>query len=71
VANSIAVKNFYPHGRVAIELGGQDAKVIFFRYHKESTASKEPRRSHYHSQTVENAVPTWSLLSAREEDISG
>jgi len=32
VANSIAVRNFYPQTRVAIELGGQDAKIIFF-YH--------------------------------------
>jgi predicted CoA-substrate-specific enzyme activase len=32
VANAIAVRTFYPHARVAIELGGQDAKIIFF-YH--------------------------------------
>ncbi|MCL1817671.1 MAG: activase, partial [Spirochaetaceae bacterium] len=32
VANSLAVKNFYPHTRVAVELGGQDAKIVFF-YH--------------------------------------
>jgi predicted CoA-substrate-specific enzyme activase len=31
VANSIAVKEFYPETSVAVELGGQDAKVIFFR----------------------------------------
>ena len=31
VANAVAIKNFYPETRVAIELGGQDAKVIFFR----------------------------------------
>ncbi len=31
VANSLAVKEFYPETSVAIELGGQDAKVIFFR----------------------------------------
>jgi len=30
VANSIAVREFYPQSRVAIELGGQDAKVVFF-----------------------------------------
>ncbi|MDR3335449.1 MAG: acyl-CoA dehydratase activase [Treponema sp.] len=30
VANSIAVKTFYPQARLAIELGGQDAKIIFF-----------------------------------------
>ncbi|MFA7566416.1 MAG: BadF/BadG/BcrA/BcrD ATPase family protein, partial [Alkalispirochaeta sp.] len=30
VANSVAVRQFYPDTRVAIELGGQDAKVIFF-----------------------------------------
>ncbi|MCL1929141.1 MAG: acyl-CoA dehydratase activase [Treponema sp.] len=32
VANSLAVKFFYPHTRVAVELGGQDAKIVFF-YH--------------------------------------
>jgi predicted CoA-substrate-specific enzyme activase len=31
VANSIAIKELYPETSVAIELGGQDAKVIFFR----------------------------------------
>ena len=30
VANSIAVAEHYPQARVAIELGGQDAKMIFF-----------------------------------------
>jgi len=32
VANSIAVREFYPQAKVAIELGGQDAKIVFF-YH--------------------------------------
>ncbi|MFP4301773.1 MAG: acyl-CoA dehydratase activase [Spirochaetaceae bacterium] len=36
VANSIAVREFYPQTRVAIELGGQDAKVVFFHYDPES-----------------------------------
>ena len=36
VANSIAVREFYPETRVAIELGGQDAKVVFFHYDPES-----------------------------------
>ncbi|MCC8121237.1 MAG: acyl-CoA dehydratase activase [Oscillospiraceae bacterium] len=31
VANSIALREKYPHVRTAIELGGQDAKMIFFR----------------------------------------
>ena len=31
VANSLAVMKYYPQARTAIELGGQDAKVIFFR----------------------------------------
>ena len=31
VANSLAVMKYYPSARTAIELGGQDAKVIFFR----------------------------------------
>ena len=30
VANSIAVRTLYPHARTAIELGGQDAKIVFF-----------------------------------------
>ncbi len=30
VANSIAVRSLYPHARTAIELGGQDAKIVFF-----------------------------------------
>lgn len=30
VANSVGVQRFHPEARVAIELGGQDAKVIFF-----------------------------------------
>ncbi|MDO4796797.1 MAG: acyl-CoA dehydratase activase [Coriobacteriales bacterium] len=30
VANSIAVATHYPKARVAIELGGQDAKMVFF-----------------------------------------
>lgn len=31
VANSIAVRELYPQTRCAIELGGQDAKMVFFR----------------------------------------
>ncbi len=30
VANSSAIRAKYPHARTAIELGGQDAKIIFF-----------------------------------------
>ncbi|MDR3324785.1 MAG: acyl-CoA dehydratase activase [Spirochaetaceae bacterium] len=30
VANSIAVRRFYPETSVAVELGGQDAKIVFF-----------------------------------------
>ncbi|MDR2841831.1 MAG: hypothetical protein LBV52_01360 [Spirochaetaceae bacterium] len=37
VANSIAVKTFYPSARVAIELGGQDAKIVFF--HNDSSGN--------------------------------
>jgi predicted CoA-substrate-specific enzyme activase len=36
VANSIAVRAFFPQTRVAIELGGQDAKIAFF-YHDRVT----------------------------------
>jgi predicted CoA-substrate-specific enzyme activase len=31
VANSLAIRTFYPEARTAIELGGQDAKIIFFQ----------------------------------------
>ncbi|GMO26150.1 MAG: acyl-CoA dehydratase activase-related protein [Termitinemataceae bacterium] len=34
VANSIAIRTFYPQTRVAIELGGQDAKIVFFYFDK-------------------------------------
>jgi predicted CoA-substrate-specific enzyme activase len=36
VANSIAVRTFYPQSQVAVELGGQDAKIVFF-YHDTAT----------------------------------
>jgi len=36
VANSIAVREFYPETRVAIELGGQDAKITFFHKDEDS-----------------------------------
>ncbi len=36
VANSIAIKEFHPETSVAIELGGQDAKVIFFSHDEET-----------------------------------
>ncbi|MCD8241975.1 MAG: activase, partial [Lachnospiraceae bacterium] len=32
VANSAAVRDLYPRARTAVELGGQDAKVVFFYY---------------------------------------
>lgn len=32
VANALAVSRFYPTARTAIELGGQDAKMVFFEY---------------------------------------
>ncbi len=32
VANAAAVRRLYPNTRTAIELGGQDAKIIFFYY---------------------------------------
>ena len=34
VANASAVRALYPQARTAIELGGQDAKIIFFYYDK-------------------------------------
>ncbi len=36
VANSLAVSAFYPTARTAIELGGQDAKMIFFEFDEQS-----------------------------------
>ena len=36
VANAIAVKHLHARARTAIELGGQDAKIIFFHYDKAS-----------------------------------
>jgi len=38
VANSIALRRCYAHVRTAIELGGQDAKIIFFRKDEKSGA---------------------------------
>ena len=38
VANSIAVQELYPTTRCAIELGGQDAKMIFFDHNTETDA---------------------------------
>lgn len=38
VANALAVRETYPNTRVAIELGGQDAKVVFFE--KDRTTGK-------------------------------
>ncbi len=38
VANSLAIKKHHPETHVAIELGGQDAKVIFFRRDESSGA---------------------------------
>ena len=36
VANAIAVKHLHPNARTAIELGGQDAKIIFFHFDEAS-----------------------------------
>ena len=35
VANSSAIRTKYPQARTAIELGGQDAKIIFFHFDEE------------------------------------
>lgn len=37
VANSLAIRSRYPQARTAIELGGQDAKIIFFRQEEGSS----------------------------------
>ena len=34
VANAAAVQALYPQARTAVELGGQDAKVVFFHYNE-------------------------------------
>ena len=36
VANACAVRHLYPQARTAIELGGQDAKIIFFYFDPET-----------------------------------
>ena len=41
VANALAVRATYPDSRVAIELGGQDAKVVFFE--KDKTTGRPGR----------------------------
>ncbi len=38
VANSFVLREQYPQVRTAIELGGQDAKIIFFRWEKETNS---------------------------------
>ena len=45
VANAVAVRTFYPQTRVAIELGGQDAKIVFFYYdeHTRKLAASDMR----------------------------
>ena len=39
VANSLAIQELYPRTRCAIELGGQDAKMIFFHEGADGRAS--------------------------------
>ena len=44
VANGAAVRALYPAARTAVELGGQDAKVIFFREEADGTLSTSDMR---------------------------
>ena len=44
VANGAAVRALYPEARTAVELGGQDAKVIFFREEKDGSLSTSDMR---------------------------
>ena len=44
VANSLAIQKLYPQARCAIELGGQDAKMIFFRTGDEGAAQVSDMR---------------------------
>ena len=44
VANGAAVRALYPAARTAVELGGQDAKVIFFREEKDGSLSTSDMR---------------------------
>ena len=44
IANSLAIQRLYPQVRCAIELGGQDAKMIFFRAGKQGRAEVSDMR---------------------------
>ena len=44
VANGAAVRALYPAARTAVELGGQDAKVIFFRQEEDGTLTTSDMR---------------------------
>ena len=44
VANGAAVRALYPAARTAVELGGQDAKVIFFRQEKDGALTTSDMR---------------------------
>ena len=44
VANGAAVRALYPTARTAVELGGQDAKVIFFRQEEDGTLTTSDMR---------------------------
>ena len=44
VANSLAIQKLYPSTRCAIELGGQDAKMIFFRADEDGRATVSDMR---------------------------
>ena len=44
VANGAAVRALYPAARTAVELGGQDAKVIFFREEKDGALTTSDMR---------------------------
>ncbi|MCX7725953.1 MAG: 2-hydroxyglutaryl-CoA dehydratase, partial [Chitinispirillaceae bacterium] len=39
IAQAIAVRNLYPHTKTSIELGGQDAKMVFYSEHSGTTVT--------------------------------
>jgi len=73
VANSMAVRELYPHTRVAVELGGQDAKITFFYKDEHSgklTASDMRMNGSCAGGTGAFLDETASLLKLNVEDLN-
>jgi len=74
VANSLAVRELYPDTRVAVELGGQDAKITFFYKDERSgklTASDMRMNGSCAGGTGAFLDETASLLKLSVEDLNG